>query len=286
MSKIDWEKMLEEIPYHFRPRSVHERSDGKCYATALAYISRQDVQTRLDAICGPGNWEVGFEVVDHEKMIVKCCLTLYERDDEGHPDFLYTYEEMGGPQEGQRDPGDRFKAACSDAFKRAATHPGIGRFLYYLDATPKECEAYRPRSNPNKLVFKRWVDEDVTGPTTIGDVEEAPSYDEPATAAPTAPPTPAAPATAALKAIPAGATASSEFPGGPFVCRDCGSDQTFVRDTSGKGTKPVHAAVWCRNKACGTQKYAGYSYPMTSVDKYNTMAAPAAPAEEDEELPF
>jgi hypothetical protein len=39
--------------------------------------------------------------------------------------------DVGGPSE-QPDAGDRLKAACSDALKRAAVKFGVGRYLHRL----------------------------------------------------------------------------------------------------------------------------------------------------------
>jgi len=58
-----------------------------------------------------------------------------------------TKVDVGSPSE-QKDPGDRHKAAVSDALKRAAVKFGIGRYLY---SAPPQWADY----DPNKRRFVR-----------------------------------------------------------------------------------------------------------------------------------
>lgn len=106
------ERFREEMPVKQRPGRGTAKFD---------YITARQVAERLDGVVGPGNWQTCFRVLDAEKVVVECTLTLYSvsKCDVGYsnnPDADHESEP--------------FKAAYSDAFKRAAVQWGIGRFLY------------------------------------------------------------------------------------------------------------------------------------------------------------
>lgn len=101
-------------------------------AMAVAYLSARDVQNRLDAVLGVGGWGSNFEVIAGGSVMCRLSLKI---DDE-----WVTRTDVGSPSD-QKDPGDRMKAAVSDALKRAAIQFGIGRYLYDL---PKQWVGYNP----------------------------------------------------------------------------------------------------------------------------------------------
>lgn len=79
----------------------------------LAYIDARAVMDRLDDVVGPDNWSNRFEETPTGRVI--CYLTIFgitKADGAGATDM-----------EGE-------KGGLSDAFKRAAVHFGIGRYLY------------------------------------------------------------------------------------------------------------------------------------------------------------
>jgi len=86
------------------------------------YITARQVADRLDQVIGPGNWETRFRVLDEAKAVIECTLTIFgqNKSDVGYPN-------NPGRPELEDEP---YKAAYSDAFKRAAVAWGIGRFLY------------------------------------------------------------------------------------------------------------------------------------------------------------
>ncbi len=86
------------------------------------YITARQVADRLDSVVGPGNWETHFLVIDTDKQVVQCTLVIFgqHKSDVGYPNNPTRPELEDEP----------FKAAYSDAFKRAAVHWGVGRFLY------------------------------------------------------------------------------------------------------------------------------------------------------------
>lgn len=86
----------------------------------FSYIDARDVQDRLDGVIGPGNWSTTYRVLDVDRAIVECTLTVFGIDK----------ADVGYPNDASKPEQEALKSAYSDAFKRAAVHWGIGRFLY------------------------------------------------------------------------------------------------------------------------------------------------------------
>jgi hypothetical protein len=90
-------------------------------AMAVAFIDARAVADRLDETVGPQNWCDGYIVLGEQRttngpeIVVACRLTV----------LGVTKEDVGT--------GEDYKAAYSDAFKRAGVRHGIGRYLYSLD---------------------------------------------------------------------------------------------------------------------------------------------------------
>jgi len=107
------ERLRAEMPVKQRPGRGNQKYD---------YITARQVADRLDTVIGPGNWETRFRVLNEEKAVVECTLTIFGqmKSDVGYPN-------NPGRPELEDEP---YKAAYSDAFKRAAVAWGVGRFLY------------------------------------------------------------------------------------------------------------------------------------------------------------
>lgn len=117
--------IAQRLAEPFDPEEVRFRA-GKVSgnrALALAYIDARLVMDRLDEVVGIGNWQDSYSVLPSGE--VQCQLSV-RIDGE-----WITKEDVGGQSE-QPDEGDRFKAAFSDALKRAAVKFGVGRYLYGL----------------------------------------------------------------------------------------------------------------------------------------------------------
>ena len=102
---------------------------AKLRGQALAYIDARDVQDRLDAVCGPSNWQNRFPLSDGKRVICEIGIRIdgewvWKSDGAGDTDY-----------EGE-------KGAISDAFKRAAVKWGVGRYLYDVDAPWVSIEAF------------------------------------------------------------------------------------------------------------------------------------------------
>jgi len=284
-------KLEAEMPYHIKPKAIYPRGDG-WVALARGYVSRQDVQKRLDDVLGVEGWEAKFKVIDQDRKIVECTLTMItdKKEKDGYPIWV-SRSDVGAPQ--GEDEGDQWKGAYSDSFKRAATMFGVGRFLYNLDAKFLPCEVKRDRDGQiiyskvsGKPIFSRWITEPEAGsppPETAYTNEDAPVEPE-------------GPMADDVASIVQDLEARASTVGGDTIqdkyvvtCKVCQGTRTEVRMTSGKGKRPAHMAVWCKNPDCSSQgKYRGYSYPLTEIDKHSPKrAAPAPPTEEiEDDLPF
>lgn len=104
----------------FKPQTVKGNR-----ALAVAYIDARIVQSWLDDILGPGNWQDDYEILPGGSVL--CRLRIRTAGE------WVTKTDVGSPSE-QPDVGDKLKAAFSDALKRAAVKWGVGRYLYELPA--------------------------------------------------------------------------------------------------------------------------------------------------------
>lgn len=134
----DMPALLRDLGKPFEPGCVGWKpgsvtKDGR-KAMALAYIDSRDVMDRLDTVLGPDCWRDEYEVL--QAGAVRCRLSLRVGGE------WVAKEDVGGAS-AQPDPGDKMKAAFSDALKRAAVKWGIGRYLYHLDAAWCEYDAQR-----------------------------------------------------------------------------------------------------------------------------------------------
>ena len=115
--------------------------NGKHIAMALAYIDARDVMDRLDAVCGPENWQDKYDVLPSGLYVchigIRCC-----------DDWVWKTDGAGETQvEGK-------KGGISDAFKRCGVKWGIGRYLYALESPWVECRVY---AKNGKTFFKEWA---------------------------------------------------------------------------------------------------------------------------------
>src|SRR4051812_48105328 len=92
-------------------------------ALALAYVDARVIQDRLDDVLGVLGWQDNYKVLEDGSVVCRLRLRI--------GDEWITKVDVGS-QSDQGDPGDRRKAAFSDALKRAAVKFGIGRYLYRL----------------------------------------------------------------------------------------------------------------------------------------------------------
>jgi len=104
---------------------VGSTNSDKSSGLALAYLTARHVMERLDAVCGPENWQDRYEF--HGARTV-CYLSI--RIHAGDPTKVsewVTKADGAGDSDVEAE-----KGAISDALKRAAVKWGIGRYLYDL----------------------------------------------------------------------------------------------------------------------------------------------------------
>jgi len=132
-TKLD--EILQELQQPFRPSDVYWKpgsvSKEGTKALALPYATLRAYQQRLDTICG-GDWSVTYTPWG-DRII--CHLTLHGviRSSTGEADNQQERSEIAG--------GSPRGAAEAQAFKRACSMFGLGRYLYHM---PNLWVAYDP----------------------------------------------------------------------------------------------------------------------------------------------
>lgn len=104
---------------------VGSTNAAKDRGMALAYIDARDVQDRLDAVCGPENWQCRYALLGQTTV---CEIGIYCVNDSEIGEWVWKADGAGVTD------FEAEKGALSDAFKRAAVKWGIGRYLYDVDA--------------------------------------------------------------------------------------------------------------------------------------------------------
>ncbi len=118
------QEILAALQAPFDPSEEKQR-EGRG-RVVFTYIDARAVMDRLDEVVGPANWAHTFKKVADEGYAVECALTV----------FGVTKADCG-----QADAEDEpWKAAYSDAFKRAAVHFGVGRYLYAKKPTAQRAQ--------------------------------------------------------------------------------------------------------------------------------------------------
>lgn len=111
-----------ESEIEWRAQRCGATQAGNPYVFVLAYVSARAVQRRLDDVFGWAGWHVEYR---QERSGIICRLKTFNEHGE-------VVKEDGSPETDI----EAFKGGISGALKRvAASGYGIGRYLYYLDAT-------------------------------------------------------------------------------------------------------------------------------------------------------
>lgn len=123
---------------HWRAQTLTRNGDK---ALALAYLDARDVMDRLDAVCGPENWQS--EISETAKGRVICRLGIQINDQ-----WIWKSDGAGDTAvEGE-------KGGISDSIKRAAVLWGIGRYLYRMPNVWVPCETYEKNG---KQHWSKWT---------------------------------------------------------------------------------------------------------------------------------
>lgn len=116
-----WDMLSEPFPPEELQWRVEALSKDKRRALVVPYVAARAVLDRLDEVVGTNGWQDSYEVLyapspeAASHYAVKCKLTVMD----------VSKEDVGE--------GDSFKAAFSDALRRAAVKFGVGRSLYRID---------------------------------------------------------------------------------------------------------------------------------------------------------
>jgi hypothetical protein len=121
MAALDLKALHQPFPANEIEWRVGSTSSDKTKGLALAYLTARHVMERLDAVCGPENWQDRYEF--HGARTV-CYLSIRIGDE------WVTKADGAGDSDVEAE-----KGAISDALKRAAVKWGIGRYLYLLGNT-------------------------------------------------------------------------------------------------------------------------------------------------------
>jgi len=117
---IDYSKLKEPMVFSWK---VQTANDYGC--SCVAYIDSRQVQDKLDDVVGPMNWKSRYYTVgtgSNEQLF--CEISIYDEDKR---------EWISKADTGTESMTEKEKGLVSDAFKRAAVHFGVGRFLYSLE---------------------------------------------------------------------------------------------------------------------------------------------------------
>lgn len=121
-----FKKLAAPFPKEAISWRAQSLTKDKSKAQALAYIDARDVQDRLDAVVGPGNWQNRYP---HTQGKTVCEIGI-------RVDGEWIWKADGA---GDTDV-EAEKGALSDAFKRAAVKWGVGRYLYDMTVPWVPCE--------------------------------------------------------------------------------------------------------------------------------------------------
>lgn len=128
-----WEDLAPRLTQPFNPKDVQWRagsvSRDKKRAQALAYAEPRVYEDRLNQVLG-ADWEVMFEPWGDQRLT--CTLTLWLNNETGERQAIRR------SSTGEFDSNDRISqsgVAEAQAFKRACSKFGLGRYLYDLPAS-------------------------------------------------------------------------------------------------------------------------------------------------------
>ena len=118
---MNLQELKKEIPFKWRVQQFFkENTKARC----VAYIDARQVMDILDEVVGPENWQSDFKEFKGNIYAGIGILCMKGKD---LIDWVWKWD-CGAESNIEKEKGE-----ASDAFKRAAVHWGIGRFLYELD---------------------------------------------------------------------------------------------------------------------------------------------------------
>ena len=105
----------------WKPIAVSKRTNK---GLAAAYLTNRAIQQRLDDVCGPADWLNEFTAGPNGGVL--CGLSIRIVREDGTADWVTKWDGA------ENTDVEAVKGGLSNAMKRAASHWGIGRYLYDL----------------------------------------------------------------------------------------------------------------------------------------------------------
>lgn len=130
---IDFEALSAPFAPEMISWRVGSTNADKTKGMALAFIDARDVMTRLDEVCGVGNWQCDYPHANG-KTVCRIGIDVSGGDPSKVERWVWKADGAGDSDV------EAEKGALSDAFKRAAVRWGIGRYLYGLPSPWVEIE--------------------------------------------------------------------------------------------------------------------------------------------------
>ncbi len=127
---MNLKNLAKPMDYKWRVQSF---SKNKASASCVAYVDARQVQDRLDEVCGSENWQNDYYVVGG---LLFCKIGIKIGD-----------EWVWKGDTGSESNIEKEKGHVSDAFKRAAVHWSIGRFLYEMEIKHVPANEKKTQSN-------------------------------------------------------------------------------------------------------------------------------------------
>ena len=137
--QINLKDLQKKLPYKWRVQSF---SKNKPLAQCVAYVDSRDVQTLLDDVVWPENWQDKYYQVK-DTMLCSIGIKLGEE---------WVWKTDGGTETDIESE----KGELSDSFKRAGVKWGIGRFLYDMDIKFVDSNEAKTQSNYPYVIDKQW----------------------------------------------------------------------------------------------------------------------------------
>jgi hypothetical protein len=119
-------------------------SNGKIWATALAYVTNRAIMERLDEAVGPENWKNEFMRAPEGGVLCGLSIRIEQ-------EWVAKWDGAENTQI------EAVKGGLSDSMKRAAVQWGIGRYLYNLPRTMARIADDNDRAAPYRGEVKDGV---------------------------------------------------------------------------------------------------------------------------------
>jgi len=124
---------FEANEIEWRQQSQGVSSNGKPWCMVLAYVSNRAIMNRLDSVCVLVGWQNEYKTGANGGAI--CGISVKVENE-----WVTKYDGADNTQV------EAVKGGLSAAMKRAGVQWGIGRYLYYLDATFANTQIEKPQN--------------------------------------------------------------------------------------------------------------------------------------------